>query len=402
MNTPLFIAQRYLLSKKSHNLINIITAITMLGIGVASFALIVILSAFNGLEDVISGMNAKLAPDLLIEPKQGKTITLAEFPIDGIKEIDGIEFVLPSLKEDALFRVGDKQHLGKIKGVSKEINSISKINETVNSGSFDIDEAAVVGAGVAWHLDINTGDPFATIKVYVPQHGKATSFNMENGFKSEVISVKGSFYTGQECDETTVFTDFNTLARLMNMEGKANNIEIYVKPNSDLRKTRKNIASLVGDDFIIKDIFQQQATLYHIMHSEKWAVYLVLAFILILSTFNVAGSLSMLIIDKRKDIEIFSAMGGDKRFNRKIFLYEGLLIAIAGGIIGLVLGILTVWLQQEFGFVKFGSGGGSYIIDTYPVALRLSDIIAILATLIAVGFCSSALTVRIALRKLAK
>ena len=402
MNTPLFIAQRYLLSKKSHNLINIITAITMLGIGVASFALIVILSAFNGLEDVISGMNAKLAPDLLIEPKQGKTITLAEFPIDGIKEIDGIEFVLPSLKEDALFRVGDKQHLGKIKGVSKEINSISKINETVNSGSFDIDEAAVVGAGVAWHLDINTGDPLATIKIYVPQHGKATSFNMENGFKSEVISVNGSFYTGQECDETTVFTDFNTLARLMNMEGKANSVEIYVKSGNDLRKTRKNIASLVGDDFVIKDIFQQQATLYHIMHSEKWAVYLVLAFILILSTFNVAGSLSMLIIDKRKDIEIFSAMGGDKRFNRKIFLYEGLLIAIAGGIIGLVLGILTVWLQQEFGFVKFGSGGGSYIIDTYPVALRLSDIIAILATLIAVGFCSSALTVRIALRKLAK
>ena len=372
----------------------------MLGIGVASFALIVILTAFNGLEDVISGMNAKLAPDLLIEPKQGKTITLAEFPIDGIKEIDGIEFALPSLKEDALFRVGDKQHLGKVRGVSNEISSVSKINGTTDSGSFDTDEAAVVGAGVAWHLDINTDDPLATIKIYVPQHGKATSFNMENGFKSEVLLVNGTFYTGQEIDETTVFTDFNTLARLMNTEGKANSIEIYVKPGCDLRKTRKSIASLVGNDFVIKDIFQQQATLYHIMHSEKWAVYLVLAFILFLSTFNVAGSLSMLIIDKRKDIEIFSAMGGDKSFNRKIFLYEGLLIAIAGGIIGLLLGILTVWLQQEFGFVKFGSGGGSYIIDTYPVALRLSDIIAILVTIVAVGFCSSALTVRIALRKI--
>ena len=212
--------------------------------------------------------------------------------------------------------------------------------------------------------------------------------------------MNGTFYTGQEIDETTVFTDFNTLARLMNMEGKANSIEIYVRQGSDLRKTRKSIATLIGDNFVIKDIYQQQATLYHIMHSEKWAVYLVLAFILLLSTFNVAGSLSMLIIDKRKDIEIFSAMGGDKSFNRKIFLYEGLLIAIAGGIIGLVLGILMVWLQQQFGFIKFGSDGGSYIIDTYPVALRLSDIIAILATLVAVGFCSSALTVRIALRKI--
>lgn len=402
MNTPLFIAQRYLLSKKSHNLINIITAITMLGIGVASFALIVILSAFNGLEDVISGMNAKLAPDLLIEPATGKTITLADFPIDKIAGLDGVEHALPSLYEDALFRSGDKQHLGKVKGINNDISTIDKISETSITGTFSTDEAAMVGAGVAWHIDINGDDPLATIRIYVPQHGKASSFNAENGFKSEVMPVSGTFYTGQECDETTVFTDFNTLARLMNMEGKANSIEVYVKPNADTRKIRRIIASSIGKDFVIKDIYQQQATLYHIMNSEKWAVYLVLAFILILSTFNVAGSLSMLIIDKRKDIEIFSAMGGDKKFNRKIFLYEGLLIAIAGGIIGLLLGILTVWMQQEFGFVKFGSDGGSYIIDTYPVALRISDIITILATLIIVGLCSSALTVRIALRKMGR
>lgn len=374
----------------------------MLGIGVASFALIVILSAFNGLEDVISGMNAKLAPDLLIEPATGKTITLADFPIDKIAGLDGVEHALPSLYEDALFRSGDKQHLGKVKGINNDISTIDKISETSITGTFSTDEAAMVGAGVAWHIDINGDDPLATIRIYVPQHGKASSFNAENGFKSEVMPVSGTFYTGQECDETTVFTDFNTLARLMNMEGKANSIEVYVKPNADTRKIRRIIASSIGKDFVIKDIYQQQATLYHIMNSEKWAVYLVLAFILILSTFNVAGSLSMLIIDKRKDIEIFSAMGGDKKFNRKIFLYEGLLIAIAGGIIGLLLGILTVWMQQEFGFVKFGSDGGSYIIDTYPVALRISDIITILATLIIVGLCSSALTVRIALRKMGR
>ena len=185
MNAPFFIAKRYLLSKKSHNLINIITAITMLGIGVASFALIVILSAFNGLEDVISGMNAKLAPDLLIEPKQGKTITLAEFPIDDIKEIDGIEFALPSLKEDALFRVGDKQHLGKVRGVSNEISSVEKITGTINSGSFDTDEAAVVGAGVAWHLDINTNDPLATVKIYVPQQ----SHLIQHGKRLQIRSI---------------------------------------------------------------------------------------------------------------------------------------------------------------------------------------------------------------------
>lgn len=390
------------MSKKSHNLINIITAITMLGIGVASFALIVILSAFNGLEEVISGMNAKLAPDLLIEPKLGKTISLADFPIDDIENLDGIEYALPSLNEDALFRVGDKQHLGKVIGIDDKISTIGKINETTISGTFDTDEAAVVGAGVTWHLGINSEDPLATIRIYVPQHGKASSFNMENGFKSEVLPVSGTFYTGQEIDETTVFTDFATLARLMGVEGKANNIKVFLKPDANLRKTRSSIAKITGDDFNIKDKYQQQATLYHIMRSEKWAVYLVLAFILILSTFNVAGSLSMLIIDKRKDIEIFKAMGANRRFSEKVFLYEGMLIAVAGGIIGLLLGIATIWLQQQFGFVKFGSGGGSYIIDIYPVALRLGDIIAILATLLAVGLFSSALTVKIALRKTTK
>ena len=372
----------------------------MLGIGVASFALIVILSAFNGLEDIISGMNAKLAPDLLIEPRQGKTIDLSTFPTDAIGDIAGVEMALPGLKEDALFRADDKQHLGKIRGIDTRIAAIERISNTIYEGSFDTDEAAVVGAGVAWHLNISANDPLATIRIYVPQHNSSKSLNIENGFKSELLTVSGTFYTGQDSDETTVFTDYNTLARLMNMEGKANSIEVYAKPGGDMRKIRKNIASTIGNDFVIKDIYQQQATLYHIMRSEKWAVYLVLAFILVLSTFNVAGSLSMLIIDKRKDIGILTSMGADKKLTRKVFLTEGILIAVAGGIIGLALGIVTVWLQQRFGFVKFGTGGGSYIIDTYPVALRIGDIITILATLIAVGLGSSALTVRIAMKKI--
>ncbi len=402
MNTPLFIAQRYLLSKKSHNLINIITAITMLGIGVASFALIVILSAFNGLEETISSMNAKLTPDFLIEPVEGKTISLETFPLDSINNANGIGLAIPSLHEDALFRSGDRQYLGKIRGISSEINTIDKFGETIISGSFDIDNAAVTGAGVAWHLDINVDDPIASIRVYVPQHGTTSSSNIENGFKSEVIHVSGIFYTSQESDETTIFTDFNTLARLMNMQNKANSIEIYAEQGTNIRKLKKKISHIVGENFTIKDKYEQQATLYHIMRSEKWAVYLVLAFILVLSTFNVAGSLSMLIIDKKKDIEIFKAMGGDKQFTRKVFLSEGLLIALTGGILGLIAGILTIWLQQQFGFVKFGSSEGTYIIDTYPVALRISDIIAILATLLSVGLCSSALTVKISLRKLSK
>lgn len=404
MKTPLFIATRYLLAKKSHNLINIITWISIIGISVASFALIVVLSVFNGLEDVISSLNNRLTPDVQISSSAGKTIDLQSFPSERLLSIQGVNYVVPTLTEDALFRANDKQHIGQVKGVGVDYEKIERIKEVVfnqdtmllSDGDYDF---AVPGAGVAWYLGINAYDPYSVVRVYVPKRGNASSLSLENSFNSGVLSVQSVFATEQEMDEKIVLVPFQWLSELLEYEDKATEMELFLSQNADVRKIKKEVKSMLGDGFVIKDQQEQQETLYRIMRSEKWAVYAILTFILILATFNVVGSLSMLMIDKRKDSEILKAMGADRNFLQRVFMNEGLLISVVGGIIGLVIGILAVLLQQHFGFIKFGSGGGNYIVDAYPVLLKMKDVFIIFATILAVGCTSAFLTVRHAMKK---
>ena len=405
MRLPLFIANRYLLAKKSHNLINIITWISILGISVGSFALIVVLSAFNGLEKVISSMNNRLTPDLQIAAVKGKTIDLTVFPFGQLKDIQGVEYVVPTITEDALFRANDKQHIGQVKGVGLEYQQIDRLKEVIFGGGdlvlSDEDEHyfAVPGAGVAWYLGINAYNPYAMVRIYVPKRGNASLMSLENSFNSDVVTVRSVFSTEQEQDEKLVLVPFDLLSELLEYEDKATNVEVFTTSNADINKVKKSVASIIGSDYSVKNQQEQQETLYKIMRSEKWAVYVILTFILILATFNVVGSLSMLMIDKRKDTEILKAMGADNSLIQRIFMNEGLLISVAGGVIGLLLGIILVLLQQQFGFVKFGTGGGNYVVDAYPVLLKMKDVLLIFATILVVGCTSAFLTVRHAMRK---
>ena len=404
MRLPLFIANRYLLAKKSHNLINIITWISILGISVGSFALIVVLSAFNGLEKVISSMNNRLTPELQIAAVKGKTIDLTAFPLGQLKDIQGIDYVIPTITEDALFRANDKQHIGQVKGVGVEYQNIDRLNGIIYGDDglqlADEDEHrfAVPGAGVAWYLGINAYNPYAMVRVYVPKRGNASQMSLENSFNSDVLTVRSVFSTEQEQDEKMVLVPYDWLSELLEYEDKASNVEIFATSNADVKKIQKEVRALLGEDFSVKNQQEQQETLYKIMRSEKWAVYVILTFILILATFNVVGSLSMLMIDKRKDTEILKSMGADNRLIQKVFMNEGLLISVAGGIIGLLLGVILVLLQQKFGFVKFGTGG-NYVVDAYPVLLKLKDVLLIFATILVVGCTSAFLTVRHAMRK---
>ncbi len=405
MRLPLFIANRYLLAKKSHNLINIITWISILGISVGSFALIVVLSAFNGLEKVISSMNNRLTPDLQISPVKGKTIDLTVFPLGQLKDIQGVDYVIPTITEDALFRANDKQHIGQVKGVGLEYQKIDRLNEVVFGGGdlvlSDEDEHyfAIPGAGVAWYLGINAYNPYAMVRIYVPKRGNASQMSLENSFNSDVVTVRSVFSTEQELDEKLVLVPFDMLSELLEYEDKATNVEVFATQNADINKVKKSVSAIIGANYSVKNQQEQQETLYKIMRSEKWAVYVILTFILILATFNVVGSLSMLMIDKRKDTEILKAMGADNSLIQRIFLNEGLLISVAGGIIGLLLGIVLVLLQQQFGFIKFGTGGGNYVVDAYPVLLKIKDVLLIFATILVVGCTSALLTVRHAMRK---
>lgn len=398
MRLPLFIANRYLLAKKSHNLINIITWISIIGISVASFALIVVLSAFNGLEQVIASLNNRLTPDLQITPTMGKTIEMTSFPMGELKGIQGVDYVVPTITDDALFRSDEKQHIGQVKGVGLEYQQIERLDEVmfgdgVMTLSDGVHDFAIPGSGVAWRLGINPYSSYATVRIYVPKRGNASQMSLESSFNSGVLNVQSTFATEQEVDEKMVLVPFEWLADLLEYDDKASAVELFLSPKADAGKVKKEVKAQVGEGFVVKDQQEQMATLYKIMRSEKWAVYVILTFILVLATFNVVGSLSMLMIEKRKDTEVLKALGADKRLIQRIFLNEGLLIAVAGGIIGLLLGIVLVLLQQWFGFVKFGTGG-NYVVDAYPVLLKLKDILLIFVTIVVVGGSSAWLTVR--------
>lgn len=403
MRLPFFIANRYLLAKKSHNLINIITWISIVSISVAAFALIVVLSAFNGLEEVVSSMSNRLAPDLQLATVKGKTIDLKTFPMEKVKAIQGVQFVVPTLTEDALFRADDKQHIGQVKGVGEDYGRIERFKMvspqqealSLTDGPYRF---AIPGTGVAWYLGINPYNGYAMLRIYVPKRGNASSMSLENGFNSDVLTVQRTFSTEQEMDETTVLVPFDWLSELLEYQDKATNLELFLAPGVDIRKVKKEVKAIVGEGISVKDQQEQQATLYRIMRSEKWAVFVILTFILILATFNVVGSLSMLMIDKRKDVGILKSMGADDRLIHRVFMNEGLLIAVAGGVIGLLLGVVLVLLQQRFGFVKFGTGG-NYVVDAYPVLLKAKDVVLIFATILVVGCTSAFLTVTHALRK---
>lgn len=403
MKLPLFIAQRYLLAKKSHNLINIVTWISIVSVGVAAFAMIFVLSVFNGFNVVISDSIHKLSADLQITSVNGKTLNINNFPFEEIKKIKNVELVLPTITEDALFRNGDKQQIGQIKGVPEEFYTVERIDKSIiKSGRFHNNPEvgyAIPGIGMAYFLGINSNSPFSMIQVYVPRRGNASSFNLENSFNTGQLAVNQTFETNQEIDETTILAPYEWLSELVGYQGLASDVEIFVNQSSNLNKIKKEIKKIVGDDYHVYDQYEQQSTLYKMMKSEKLAVYLILVFILVMATFNVIGSLSMLIIEKKKDTSTLRSMGADNSLIRSIFTNEGMIISVVGGIIGLILGIIAVLLQQYVGIIRLGDGTGSYIVEYYPVALQLKDVLIVLATITIIGGIAAFSTVKVSMRK---
>lgn len=411
MKLPSFIAQRYLLAKKSHNLINIVTWISIISVCVATFAMIFVLSVFNGFNVVISDMIHQLSPDLNISAVKGKTINLNDFPLDKLKQINGIDYVFPTITEDVLFKNSNKQQIGQVKGVPQDYNKIDRVKGTIlNDTTFDVSynniNYGIPGAGMAYFLGINVYQPYSSIQVYVPKRGNASSFNLENSFNSSKLIVTNVFSTQQEVDERLVLAPIGWLANLMEYDNLVTDVEIFINDKSlkandkrQLNRIKKEIKDILGDDYKVYDQYEQQETLYKMMKAEKLAVYLILTFILIMATFNVIGTLSMLIIDKNKDITLLKAMGGDNTLIKKIFINEGLLISVVGGILGLLLGIVAVLIQQYFGIIRLGNGG-SYIIDAYPVALQFTDIVLVFTTIAIIGSIAAFFTANKSIKKI--
>ena len=404
MNLSLYIARRYLISKKSHNLIHVISGISIVGQMVGTAALIIVLSVFNGFEDVIKSMYNTFNPNFVITIDEGKTFSLTDFPDEKLLTIPGVTGLAEVVEEDALFKYRDQQYIAKLKGVSQNYPEISTLDTLIREGELVLQEGnsnfAIVGAGVAWYLDINLNDIRNLLSVFVPKRGNASSFNFDNAFNNEVIHPAGIFSVQQEFDEKYVIVPLRFARRLMDYNSaEVTSIEVFSKNNSDEKKIENEIVEIIGDSYTVKNRFRQNEALYKVMQSEKLAIFLILAFILVLASFNMVGSLSILIVEKLKDIAVLKSIGADKSLIRKIFTTEGMMISLVGSISGLVIGFVVLYLQQTFGLITLGAEEGDFIINAYPVNMLALDFFLVFLTVILIGFLATWYPVRYLTRK---
>ncbi len=387
----MFIALRYLFSKKKQNIINIISGISVAGIIVGTMALVIVLSVFNGFNNLIESLFSNFDPDFKITATRGKMFTTTEDEFEKIKNLPEVVHYAEVIEEVALLKYNTQQYVATLKGVPDNYASYTNIDTLIVDGSFMLEEQsmhyAIVGQGVAYNLGLGLSfvDP---IRVFVPKKGNQTSVNPARALNFDYIFPSGVFSVLEEIDSRYMIVPFDFAARLFETEGQVSAIELGIDKTANARKLQKQIQEILGDSFEVKDKYQQHDLIYKTMQSEKWAAYLILVFILIVASFNMLGSLSMLIIDKKEDLFILQGMGADSKLIRRIFLYEGWLISFFGAVIGSLLGIFISWLQIKFELVSL-PGAGSFIITAYPVKIIFSDILIILGVVLGIGFIAS-------------
>ncbi|HNW96892.1 MAG TPA: FtsX-like permease family protein [Bacteroidales bacterium] len=397
MNTSLYIAKRYLFSKKSHNIINIISGISVLGFTIGTTALIVILSVFNGFESVVVKLFNTFNAEIQITPKEGKTFDVTTLPEDKIKKIPGVVYLTDVIEENALLKYKDKQFIATIKGINPDYGKMSRLDTMIIDGVFvlqnDSNNYALVGNGVAYNLGLQLNDYLNPLEIYVPRRGDVSLLNPLEAFNSEVLFPSGVLSVNQEFDIKYILIPLRFAQKLLDYKNEVTSVELGINPNADIETIQKEVEKISGDKFVIKNRFQQQELLYKIMKSEKWAIILILSFILLVATFNIIGTLTMLILDKKKDITILWSLGADKKLIRKIFFTEGMMITFFGTLLGLAFGVLVCWLQQKYGFIKMPDDG-TFVITNYPVEMRTYDFILVLIIDLVIGIITSWFPVR--------
>lgn len=388
--TALFISLRYLFSKKKHNIINVISFISMIGIMVSSAALIVVLSVFNGMEGMISSWFNAFNPDFEITLAEGKSFTVNDFPKSAIQSLPYVDKVQDVVSDMVLVTYDDRQELLRLKGVSKDYIEHGEYNQMLIDGTFDFyrgrQACAVIGSNAAGKLQIqlNGYDP---IKVYYPKRTKKNLANPAEAFNTRFLYPTGVFATNTDHDNTYVFCPIEFARDLMLYEGEATSMEIFLKEGKHYDKAQKEIEKIVGSKYVVKNKYQQEESLFKTMQSEKLVIFVILAFILLVAAFNIIGSLGILILEKSGDTAVLRSMGASQSFLQHIFIYEGISISAIGGLAGIVLGTIICWLQQTFHIVKLGGSG--YIIPYYPVQMSLADFLIVLSTVLVISILTS-------------
>ncbi len=403
MNTALYIARRYLFAKKSTNAINIISTISVLGVFVGSAALIIILSVFNGFEDVVLKMFNTITPQLVISPMKGKTFNPNTAYFKQLKKDNAIYSYTEVLSENALLRYNSKQSVGLIKGVSEDYLKNKSLDSITIQGKFVIENSsganAVIGSALQNYLMVNTNDPFMQLQVFSPKKGiSANSISPADDFMDLSIPVSGIFEVQQDFDNIAI-VPLSFARRLLQEEEKISSIELNLKKGVNADKFKIEIEKLIGKQYIVKDRIEQNKALYNILGTEKWAVYIILTFILIIAIFNIIGSLTMLVIDKLKDIAILTSLGAGKKLIKRIFLFEGMMITMTGCISGLFAGFIFCLMQQKFGMIKM-SQENLLMSNAYPIGFKGTDFILVFVTVCVFSFMASALSSNLSVKNI--
>ncbi len=395
MNLAFHIAKRYLFSKKKQNVINIISIISVVGVAIGTMALVIVLSAFNGLNGLIEDLYGSFDPDLKILPKTGKTF-VPDSTFEQIRNLENVVFYSEVLEENALLKYGNRERVAIVKGVDENFTLMTGIDTMMVDGSFVLDSGkyqfTVLGYGVA--SDLGVGLTFIDpIKFFVPKRNAKTSHNPLNTFKTEHLHPSGYFAIQQDFDSQYVLVPLEFARSLFSYKKEVSAIELAILDQDKIKNAKEQIKAILGDDFTVKTRFELHDVLFKMMQTEKMAIFFILIFILIIASFNVIGSLTMLILDKKSDISTLRSMGANEKTIQNIFLLEGWLISLLGASIGIVLGVLICLLQIKFGLVKF-AGNGAFISDSYPVNIHFSDIFIIFTSVILIGYAASRFPVR--------
>lgn len=399
MRLPFFIAKRYLFSKKKQNAINIISGISIVGVTVGTTALIVVLSVFNGISLFLEQITDSLTPDLVISPASGKYTTFDSTVYEYLDKNGDIAYFNDIVEEKALVKYGEKFAPVVVKGVTEEFAAKTHLEDNIVQGSFRLNDhgcyKSVVGYGLAAELGI--GLNFLTPMVfYYPNKNSSSALSALN---SEHLYPSGFFSSQQDIDGKYVLTDIKFAQELFHIDDQISKIEIKLKNIERLPQVKSGLKSLTGNNYKVEDKYELNRSYYAMMRSEKLAVFLILLFILLIASFNIIGSISMLILDKKDDLATYKALGMTQKKIISIFQTEGRLITGLGAFTGLVLGTALCLLQEKFGFITLGDSG-SYVVDAYPVKLVFSDMAWIMITVILIGYIASYFPVRYLVKKL--
>ena len=393
MNFPFYIARRYLFSKKSTHAINIISAISVVGVAVATMALVVTLSVFNGFHDLVASLFTSFDPQLKVVPVKGKTAPADDPVLTAIRRLPQVEVATETVEDMALAVYGDRQAMITLKGVEDNFDSLTHITEIlIGDGTYELHAADLSYGipGIRLAEMLGTGIAYSgPIKIYAPRReGQLSMTDPTDGFTEDELYSPGVLFNVKQAkyDKNYILTNIGIARSLFDQQGMVSALELRLKPGSDFSAVKAEITRLADGRYRVLDRFEQQEDTFKIMKVEKLIAYIFLTFILVVACFNIIGSLSMLMIDKKDDVVTLRNLGASDRTVTRIFLFEGRMISVMGAVAGIALGLLLCWLQQTYGLVGLGRSSGSFVVDAYPVSVHPADIVLIFVTVIAVGF----------------